>query len=140
MAKFKIIVSDPQTSKVSVVELEGAKAQPLVGRELGEVIDGSVVGISSAKVQITGGSDKDGSPMRPGVHGGAKKYVILSSGSGFKSTSDGERRRKMVRGEMITDETYQLNMKITGSREESTVKPPKEEKAPTRTRKKKKDE
>ncbi len=112
MAKFKLIVSNPETGKVSVHELEGSRAQPLVGREIGEVADGSIVGIDKAKLEITGGSDKDGIPMRPDVHGGGKKYTVLSGGVGFKPRSSGDRQRKLVRGRMITDQTYQINMRV----------------------------
>jgi len=115
MAKFKMIVSDPQTRKATVAELEGARAQILVGRSIGDVIDGSQIGFSGSKLKITGGCDKDGIPMRADIHGGAKKYVVLSSGVGFRPTMQGERRRKLVRGRMITDETYQVNtMVFTG--------------------------
>lgn len=112
MAKFKVIVSDPETGKASVHELEGSRAQPLIGREIGEIVDGSIVGMDRVKLKITGGSDKDGIPMRPDVHGGAKKYTVLSGGVGFKPSSSGERQRKLVRGRMITDQTYQINMRL----------------------------
>jgi len=110
VAKFKLIISDPASRKVTISELEGPKAQPLIGRELGEIVDGSLVGLSGKKLKITGGSDKDGIPMRFDIHGGAKKYVVLAGGTGFKPKSPGERRRKLVRGRMITEETYQLNL------------------------------
>jgi small subunit ribosomal protein S6e len=120
MAKFKMIVSDPQTRKATVAELEGSKAQALVGRSIGDVVDGSQLGFSGNKLHITGGCDKDGIPMRADIHGGAKRYVVLSGGVGFRPTKHGERRRKLVRGRMITEETYQINTVIfTGE-----VKPP----------------
>ncbi len=122
MAKFKLNVSNPGTKKVSIHELEGPKAQPLVGRKIGELVDGSLIGMDKVKLQITGGSDKDGIPMRPDVHGGAKKYAILSSGVGFNPTTSGERRRKLVRGSMITDQTYQVNMRI--AKEDQTKQSP----------------
>jgi len=112
VAKFKLIVSNPETGKASVHELEGPRAQPLVGREIGEIIDGSIVGMDKAKLKMTGGSDKDGIPMRPDVHGGGKKYTVLSGGVGFNPRSSGERQRKLVRGRMITDQTYQINMHV----------------------------
>lgn len=113
MAKFKLNVSNPDTRKVTIHELEGPKAQPLVGRGIGEVLDGSLIGMDKVKLQVTGGSDKDGIPMRSDVHGGAKKYAILTSGVGFNPTTQGERRRKLVRGRIITDQTYQINMRVT---------------------------
>lgn len=124
MAKFKMIVSDPQTRKATVAELEGARAQILVGRNIGDVIDGSQIGFSGSKLKITGGCDKDGIPMRADVHGGGKKYVVLSGGVGFRPTRHGERRRKLVRGGMITDETYQVNTMVFTGEVEPEEKPP----------------
>jgi len=112
MAKFKVIVSDSETGTSNVLELEETRATPLIGRKIGEIIDGSVVNLSSHKVQIMGGSDKDGFPMRQNVHGGVRRQVLLSGGVGFKPQSAGERRRKTIRGNVITDEIVQVNMKI----------------------------
>ncbi|MEM0007276.1 MAG: 30S ribosomal protein S6e [Candidatus Bathyarchaeia archaeon] len=112
MAKFKVIVSDPEDGTSKTVELEDARAVPLIGKKIGDIIDGSVVGLPGFKVQITGGSDKDGFPMRPNVHGGVRRNVVLSGGVGFNPQDEGERRRKRVRGNIITDEIVQVNMKI----------------------------
>jgi len=112
LAKFKLIVSDPATGKSSASEIEGARAQALIGRALGETLDGSPLGIAQSAVRITGGCDKNGIPMRADVHGGVKKYIVLSAGPGFKPTRNGERRRKLVRGRTITDETYQINFTL----------------------------
>lgn len=60
-------------------------------------------------MKITGGSDKSGTPMRADVHGGVKKYVLLSRGVGMKNPLEGARIRKLVRGNLVTDEIYQLN-------------------------------
>ena len=113
MAKFKLIVSDPATGKSSASEIEGARAQALIGRALGETIDGSPLGIAQSSLRITGGCDKNGIPMRADVHGGVKKYIVLSTGPGFKPTRHGERRRKLIRGRTVTDETYQINFTLT---------------------------
>jgi len=112
MAKFKVIISDPETGTSKVVELEEARAAPFIGRKLGEIIDGAVVDLPAHKVQIKGGSDKDGVPMRGNVHGGVRRAVVLSGGAGFSPKKKGERRRKTVRGSTITDEIAQINMKI----------------------------
>jgi len=113
MAKFKIIVSDPETGKSRAVEVEGARAVPLVGRRLGEVIDGAAVGMSGYKLRITGGSDKDGFPMRPNIHGGVRVSVLLSEGVGFHSSKAGQRQRKTLRGNVITEEIVQINMRVS---------------------------
>jgi small subunit ribosomal protein S6e len=112
MAKFKVIVSDPQAGTSKVVELEEARAAPFIGRRLGETLDGSAVDLPAHTVQILGGSDKDGVPMRGNVHGGVRRRVVLSGGAGFSPKNSGERKRKTVRGNIITDEIVQINMKI----------------------------
>jgi len=130
MAKFKVIVSDPANSKSKVVELEGARAVPLIGRRLGESIDGSVVGMSGVKLQIRGGSDKDGFPMRPNIHGGVRIGVVLSEGVGFHPDREGERQRKTIRGNTITEEIVQVNMKVL-EKPKKAEKPKREKKAKT---------
>ena len=126
MAKFKVIVSDPDGTSQSV-ELEDTQAVPLVGRKLGEVIDGAAVKLSGYKLKITGGSDKDGFPMRPNIHGGVRVGAILSEGVGFHSTSKGERKRKTVRGNVITDAIVQVNMKVVEKPKGKKAEKPKEE-------------
>ena len=75
------------------------------------------------KLKIVGGSDTDGVPMRPNVHGGVRKSIIISGGVGFKPARHGQRKRKTVRGNVITDEIFQVNTKIV-----EKPKKPKEEK------------
>ena len=121
MAKFKIVISDPETGKSRSVESEGTRAVPLIGRKLGDVIDGSIVGMSGYKLKITGGSDKDGFPMRPNVHGGVRARVILTEGVGFHPSREGERRRKTLRGKTITEDIIQINTKIVERPKEKKV-------------------
>mgnify|MGYP001152849634 CR=1 FL=1 len=77
-----------------------------------ETIDGSIVDLPAHKLLITGGSDKDGFPIRPNVHGGVRRRVVLSGGVGYNPNKKGARRRKTVRGNVLTDEVVQINMKI----------------------------
>ena len=124
MAKFKVIVSDPEDGKSSVVELEESRAAPFVGRKIGETVDGTVLGLSGHKVVITGGSDKSGFPMRPDVHGGIKRKILLGRGVGFKPSQKSIRRRKTIRGNIITDDIAQINVRIA---EKPAKKPKKTE-------------
>ena len=112
MAKFKIVVSDPETGKSQFIEIEESQAVPLIGRKVGEVIDGAAVKLSGYKLKITGGSDKDGFPIRPNIHGGVRVGAILSEGVGFHPANKGERKRKTLRGNVITDSIVQINMKV----------------------------
>ena len=133
MAKFKIVVSDPDTGKSSVVEVEESRAVPIIGRRIGETLDGSIVGLSGHKVLITGGSDTAGFPMRPDVHGGVKSRVLLRGGVGYRAKQKGIRRRKTIRGNTITEDIVQINMKIV-------EKPEKEKKAKAPKKRQKKAE
>jgi len=118
--RYRINVSDPRTGKTTPVHLKPEEFTPFIGLRIGDIIDGSVLGKEWAgyKLQITGGTDKDGFPMRPDVHGGVKTRILLSRGPGFKPRRKGERRRKTVRGNMITDDTIQVNTKIVAWPEE----------------------
>ena len=105
LAQFKLTISD-KNGKTIAQELKDKTAQPLLGTRVGSILDSSIVGVAGGKLKITGGSDKSGTPMRPDVDGGVKKYVLLPTGVGNRSEA---RIRKLVRGNMVTEEIYQLN-------------------------------
>jgi small subunit ribosomal protein S6e len=120
LAQFKLVISDPKGKSISQ-DLKDKAAQPLLGSRIGGVVDSSVVGIAGGKIKITGGSDKSGTPMRSDVHGGVKKYVLLSTGVGNRSEA---RVRKLVRGNMVTEEIYQLNcLLVEGALPEKSAEP-----------------
>lgn len=123
MAKFQLIVSDTKSKTSKATVLEGPKAQALIGKSIGEEVEGKLLGVGSLKLRITGGTDKDGIPMRFDIQGGAKKRAILSSGVGFKPKTDGERIRKLVRGRTITEDTFQVNSVIVSGESKKSDKP-----------------
>ena len=94
-------------------ELKDSDANPLLGLELGQETDASVVGLSG-KLKLTGGSDKSGVPMRNDIHGAARKYVQLSKGVGLQDAEKGQRVRKLMRGNTVSEEIYQINCKFDG--------------------------
>ena len=110
MVTYKLVVSDPKTGKSEAQEIKDAGAQQLVGRKVGEVIDGASIGVAG-KLMITGGSDRAGFPMRGDTLGGGKNYVLLTLGGGYRTKEEGIKKRKLVRGNTITEETYQVNAK-----------------------------
>ena len=69
MADFKLVVSDPKTGKAYNVDVTGAKSNKIIGRPIGSEIEGDVAGLPGYKLVITGGSDKDGMPMRGDLPG-----------------------------------------------------------------------
>jgi small subunit ribosomal protein S6e len=105
---FKLVISDPKTGRAVSKELKDELAQPLIGLKIGDIFDAEVIGIPG-KIKITGGSDKAGIPMRADVLGGVKKYVLLTKGTGLRKVEKGQRKRKLVRGNTITEDIYQVN-------------------------------
>jgi small subunit ribosomal protein S6e len=110
LVTYKVVISDPKTGKSEAQEVKDASAQFLVGRRIGDIIDASSIGLSG-KIVITGGSDKAGFPMRSDTLGGGKNYVLLTRGVGYRTREDGVKKRKLIRGNTITEETYQVNAK-----------------------------
>jgi small subunit ribosomal protein S6e len=110
----KIILSDPKTGKSYSIEMEADKAK-ISGARIGKTVDGASLGLTGYKIQITGGSDTDGFPMRVDLPGRGRKKVLLTDGPCYKPTSDGIKRRKTVRGNVISKDIVQINAKIVKS-------------------------
>jgi small subunit ribosomal protein S6e len=110
-----LIISDPETGKSERIELEEARMSSLTGHKIGDIIDGATVNMEGRKLEFTGGTDKDGIPMRPDVHGMAKVDILLRGNVGYKPKNKGERKRKLVRGNTISRDTTYLNFVIVES-------------------------
>ncbi len=112
MTNFKLTISDIKGKSLSK-ELKDNDANPLLGLQLGNETDASIVGLTG-KLKLTGGSDKSGVPMRNDIHGAARKRVLLSKGVGLQAAETGQRVRKLMRGNIISEEIYQINCKFDG--------------------------
>jgi small subunit ribosomal protein S6e len=108
----KIIISDPETGRSYNLELDEAKAKVFVGKKIGEVVNAKGIGLSGYELMITGGSDKDGFPMRKDVPGRTRRRVYLTKGPGYKPKTKGTKKRKTVAGNTITPNIVQINAKI----------------------------
>jgi len=132
LANFKLNISDKK-GKSQTRELKDNEANALLGLQIGQETDAAIVGLDG-KLKITGGSDKSGVPMRADIHGGSRKYVLLSKGVGLQDATKGERVRKLTRGNTISEETYQINCEFDGiisvekTPEEKTDSSPKDKK------------
>ncbi|MEM0505398.1 MAG: 30S ribosomal protein S6e [Sulfolobales archaeon] len=103
-------------AKTFQVVVDGDRARRLVGLKVGDVVDSSLAGIPGKLLRITGGSDSSGFPVIPTLPGQAKRSLLLSSPPGYIPREDGERRRKYVRGNTISEELVQINTVITTSK------------------------
>lgn len=112
MATFKFVIADPKTRKSYKVEKDQNEVAGLVGKKIGEKFNGDLVGLKGYEIVITGGTDKDGFPMHPNVHGMVKKKIILSGPPCFHPKRKGMRKRKMIVGNTLTKTIAQVNCKI----------------------------
>jgi len=94
------------------IRVNDDRTKQLIGLRIGDRFSGSIIGLKNVELEIRGGSDNSGFPMRPDIPGGVKKKVLLSNPPGFHPREDGERRRKMVRGNTVTDNIVQINTVI----------------------------
>ena len=108
---FKIVVSDPKTRRTYQKEVPYMESG-LLGRKIGEKVKGDFLGLPGYELQVTGGSDKQGFPMRQDMQGIGRKKFLLTGGTGFHPLRKGERRRKLVRGNTLSEEIVQVNMKV----------------------------
>ncbi len=118
----RIVISNPNTGKAYQIEPEESQFQNLIGKQVGEEIDGDELGLSGYKLEIKGGSDEEGFPMRADVKGEGRTRPLLSKGAGYKPKKDGEKRRKTVRGNRVSQNIAQLNILIKKEGEKSIEK------------------
>ena len=111
MATFKFVISDPKTRKTFQKEVDQT-ASGLLGKKLGEKFPGGPLGLEGYSLEITGGSDKEGFPMRGDVEGSGRKKILLSHPPGFHPERKGQKKRKSVRGNTVSAETVQINSKV----------------------------
>lgn len=109
---MKIVISDRKTGKTAQLEIAKGNEAELMGRRIGEQIDGTAAGLAGSKLRITGLSDKTGSPSRTEIDGTRKARPLLALGVGMRVREKGYRSRRLVRGNTISADTSQINTVI----------------------------
>ena len=109
---MKFVINDKTTGKSYSKEAEQAKITGLDGKRIGDEFDGGIIDIPGYKLKITGGSDKNGFPMRLGIHSHARKKILVASGVGYHAKIKGARKRKSMRGEVIGVDIAQINCAV----------------------------
>ena len=103
---FKVVVSDKDESYQIEVNTNDRQ---IIGLTIGEELNGDLVGLDGYTLKITGGSDKNGFPMKKDIDGPRRIKSLLTGGIGYKPKADGVKRRKTLRGNTISDEIVQIN-------------------------------
>ena len=111
---MKLVIGNPKTGKSYQMETNEAQDKTLIGKKIAEQIEGHAYGLAGYTLQITGGTDKQGFPMRQDVHGSTRKSILVGPSTGMqKSKRKGYRRRKTILGNTITENMAQINLKVT---------------------------
>ena len=103
------VINDPKTGKSYKKE---GDCQVFMGKKVGEKVDGSAIGMKGYELEITGGSDAQGFPMRSDILKLGRKRPLLVSGVGVKAKAKGVKQRKTVHGNSVDETINQLNLNI----------------------------
>lgn len=128
---MKLNIADTKEGKTYNLEVTEEKQGMIIGKKVGDTLNGNDFGYSGYEFRITGGSDKQGFPMRPKLPGAERRKMLLSGGQGFSPKRKGERAKKSVRGNTISNEIIQVNCTITKHGSKPLVEEKKEEEPKT---------
>ena len=112
MAEIKLNIGDSKAKNTFNKTVE--EVSMLYGKKIGDVIKGELIELPGYELEIRGGSDASGFPMRKDVQGTARKRILIVGGVGLRKTKyKGSRIRKLVAGNTIYEKTSQINLKVT---------------------------
>ncbi|EIJ88664.1 small subunit ribosomal protein S6e [Nematocida parisii] len=112
---MKLSIANPERTTQKVIEIEHNVESALYEKRIMDVIEGELIAPewSGFLLQLTGGTDKQGFPMKPGVMTPDRVRLLLKKGdTGFRCTDNGLRRRKSVRGDVVSEHIGVLNLKV----------------------------
>jgi small subunit ribosomal protein S6e len=112
MVEFKVVVNDIKTGRSHQVQVSGHHANSLIGKKIGEEVDGIFISLPGYKLQITGGTDKNGFPMRKDFPGMNRRRLLLSNSLGFHAKENGLRKKKSIHGNTVNQDIVQINMSV----------------------------
>lgn len=113
MVEFKVVVNDTKSGKSHQVQVSGHHANSLIGKKIGDEVDGIFISLPGYKLEITGGTDKNGFPMRKDFPGMRRRRLLLSDSLGFHAKENGLRKKKSIHGNAVNQDVVQINMKVT---------------------------
>jgi len=113
---MKLNIAYPATGCQKVVEVEDEnKLRAFYDKRMSTEVDGAPMGdqFNDYTFRITGGNDKQGFPMKQGVLTSARVRLLMSKGhSCYRTRREGERKRKSVRGCIVSSELSVLNLVV----------------------------
>ena len=115
---MKVVFGDPKKGNCFQVEVDEAKAPQFYGKKLGDKFEGGVIGLPGYELEITGGSNKQGTPMVNYIPGARTVKKVLSRGTGVRNFNkgnpikSGQKVKKLVAGSTLNEGTAQVNARI----------------------------
>lgn len=95
------------------ITIDEKRFNRLIGMQIGETLKGGLIGFPDFVFEITGGSDSSGFPMIKSIKGPVKRKILVSKKqTGYKPKRKGQKKRKTVRGNEVTDDMTLVNLKV----------------------------
>jgi len=116
MVDFKIVISDTSTGKTYQKGVKDEDARKFIGLKIGDKLKGNFLELGNIDIEITGGSDHCGFPMRKDVLGSGRKKILAVGGVGIRNKEKGIKIRKTVCGNTIYAKISQINVKVLGGK------------------------
>lgn len=127
--EIKVNVGDPKTKKTHTFTIAAEDAKSIFGKRIGDKIRGDLMGKPGYELEITGGSDNAGFPMRKDATGTGRRQILITRGLGNQQSARGIRLRRTVAGNTVGDQTSQLNVKVVKHGPQPLVEAPAEQPA-----------
>jgi small subunit ribosomal protein S6e len=113
---MKLNISYPQTGAQKIVEVDDEnKLRAFYDKRMSQEVEGDSLGdeFKGYLFKISGGNDKQGFPMKQGVLTSQRVKVLVGLGAScYRPRKRGERKRKSVRGCIVSSELSVLNLVV----------------------------
>ena len=112
MVEFKLVINDVKNGTSYSKVTSDQESNTFKNKKIKDVVSGSNIGLKDYELEISGGSDKQGFPMRHDLEITGRKKILLTKGPGVKIRRRGMRKRKTVRGNILSLNVKQINLKV----------------------------
>merc|ERR1712137_960817 len=112
---MKFNVADQQTGSQKVFEIDDDKRLRFVlDKRIAQEVNGAILGdqFQDYTFKVTGGIDKQGFPMCQGILVPDRVRLLLRESKGYILQKDGDRKRRSVRGCIVSREIAVVNMVV----------------------------